>query len=175
MLIARSLSAKLWGRLMLGHTKESEVLSPAWSWNRGKRGRSIHFEPHRLVEDISGVLKQEDDKGRLGAPKWRGFEEKDWEVSVFGWDVVRDRMPTANTNLRMAWRHLAPSTTIFGPWTHNISMTFTLGKQFLWYYPKLSWKKDFYSCLTFLSQGLNNEICKKSIESEKLTRSTDFH
>ena len=40
--------------------------------------------------------------------------------ATLSWGVVRLLMSTAKINLRMlGCRHVAPSTAIFGPWTHN--------------------------------------------------------
>ena len=87
-------SADLWGRLLLGHTRESDVLGLSQGWNRGKRwnvqkktraeppilsSTGVEIDPLAVpqlhpIEDFWFFFSSRKLTRMAGTPKWRGFE-----------------------------------------------------------------------------------------------------
>ena len=79
-----------------------------------------------------------------GTQNWRGFE-KDWEVSEAYWlGCCPKHDVDGEDQLEDGCGHLAPSTTIFGPWTHGM-YEIRACNQFLMLLNTIL-KDEFYSC-----------------------------
>ena len=169
------LSAGLWGRLVSHHTRWSEVVSFAQGWNTSKGGhvertwaKTSFFVPRRCGGGPSCCPVTSSYWGFWGCPragswqrdaetqKGRGFQERNWEVSERYRLICRRKHDVEGEDqLDDGSVHLAPSTAIFGRWTHNM-LGIHAWLSVLWCYTTL--EDTFHWCPLF--------FCPKALDSQ---------